>query len=72
MHVSSRRDYQLSHVLHRRRHLPVGVYYVGLFSGVAKGPGDHGPPMPDKIRMVGNGGPIIGCLIHSVTKYSGF
>ena len=27
---------------------------------------------PGKIRMVGNGGPITGRLIHSVTKYSGF
>ena len=29
-------------------------------------------PNPGKNMMVGNGGPIIGCLIHRVTKYSGF
>ena len=27
---------------------------------------------PDKIRMVGNEGPITDCLFHRVTKYSGF
>ena len=30
------------------------------------------PPNPGKIRMVGNGEPINGCMIHRVTKYSGF
>ena len=29
-------------------------------------------PQPrEKIRMVGNGGPITGCLIHRVTTYGG-
>ena len=30
------------------------------------------PPIPEKSRTVGNGEPIIGCLIHRVTRYSGF
>ena len=30
------------------------------------------PPMPEKIRIVGNEGPVTDCLIHRVTKYSGF
>ena len=34
-------------------------------SGVARGRGPW-----NKIRMVGNGGPITGCLIHGVTKYT--
>ena len=30
------------------------------------------PLIRGEIRMVGNGWPITGCLIHRVTKYSGF
>ena len=40
-------------------------------SDVAGG-GEHGAQSREKIRMVGNGGPITGCLIHIVTQYSGF
>jgi len=29
------------------------------------------PPNPWKIRIVGNGGPITGCLIHRIIKYTG-
>ena len=35
-----------------------------------RGAGGHSPQSRKKIRMVGNGGPITGCLIHRVTKYS--
>ena len=35
-------------------------------------PRGHGPQSRKYFRMVGNGGPINGCLIHGVTKYSGF
>ena len=34
--------------------------------------GGHAPQSRKTIRMVGNGGPITGCLIHRVTTYSGF
>ena len=32
----------------------------------------HGPQFRKEIRMVGNRGPITGCLIHIVTKYRGY
>ena len=34
--------------------------------------GQWGPQTWKTIRMVGNGGPITGCLIHRVKKYSWF
>ena len=40
-----------------------------LFNGVARG--GHAPQSRE-IRVVGNGGPITGCLIHRVTKYRGY
>ena len=30
------------------------------------------PPIPEKVRIMGNGVSIPDCLIHRVTKYSGF
>ena len=36
------------------------------------GPGGHDPQSQKKIRMMRNGGPITGRLIHRITKYSGF
>ena len=30
------------------------------------------PPIPEITRLVGDGGPITGCLIHKITKYSKF
>ena len=43
-------------------------------SGVAKGggAGGHGPQSRKQCRIVGNGGGGGRCLIHRVTKYSGF
>ena len=34
-------------------------------------PSSLGPQSRDKIRMMENGGPITGCLIHRITLYSG-
>ena len=34
-----------------------------------RGEGAMSPNPENKLRMVGNGGPITGCLIHIVTKY---
>ena len=46
---------------------PLKQYYITIVvSGVARGgPGGHDPPVPESMRMVGNGGPITGCLFHS-------
>ena len=54
-------------------HRPISVFRVSN-SGVVrgKGAGAMAPAFPEKISMKGNGGPIAGCRIHSVTKYSGF
>ena len=49
----------------RRDPFPVNAVARGRGMGVI-------PRMPEKIRMVGNEGPITDCLIHRVTKYSGF
>ena len=49
------------------------MYNQFYVSGVARGgPGGHSPQSQKQIRMVLNGGPITGCLIHRVTKYRGF
>ena len=39
-----------------------------FYSAVARG----WPTISKEISMVGNGGPITGCMIHRVIKYSGF
>ena len=41
-----------------------------LYCGVAR-VGQEAMPQSQKSRMVGNGGPITGCLINRVTKYRG-
>ena len=47
-------------------HCNIAHFLLGLNSGVARGggAGSHGPNDPGKNRMVGNGEPITGCLIH--------
>ena len=44
-----------------------------ILRGVARGgSGGPWPAIPKEMWMVGNGGPITGCLIHIVTKLRGY
>ena len=49
-----------------------GCWQVGSSVLTQRGTRGPCPPIPGKMRMVGNGEPINGCLFHRVTKYRGF